>query len=168
MREQPSFDTISGLTERERFDSNSLRDRPPGLGLTLRIDLGEQADETLAKIQEVISAWIPIAERVWLEHGPFPSDEEYPPPEELEGVLPLWFIEALKSKSPEQVPGDAWRLDDIEWLDAIENRCWQWWSYRRDGALMTVRVVVDGLPCPVGELVCLARLAGAVSVDIEW
>jgi hypothetical protein len=142
--------------------------QPPGLGLNVRIDLGEQPHETMARILEVVAAWIPIAERVWRDHGLWASEEEYPPPEELEPLLPPWFVDALNAQLRDDVAASDWRLGYRAWLHAMENRCWQWWSHRQDGRLVTVAIVVDGFPCPVRELVCLARLAGAAAVEIEW
>lgn len=168
MTEPPPFEHISKQTEQQRFASNSMRDQSPGLGLTLHIDLGERPGETMARIQEVFAAWIPIAERVWHDHGPFPSDEDYPSPVEMEAVLPQWLVDALRSQSREQVLGSDWRLGYLGWLDAMENRCWQWWSHNQHDRLLAVAIVVDGFPCPVRELVCLARLAGAATVEIEW
>src|SRR6185312_13428760 len=116
-------------TELERFSTNTWQGHAPGLWLTLRIELGEDADTTQEKFLGVVGDWLHIAEPVHQQYG-FPCGRErFPSPESIKPLLPKWFIDDFAAFTEQEVIDSGWRYLYISWIWAMEERCWNWWSY---------------------------------------
>jgi hypothetical protein len=153
--------------ELERFSTNAWQRRAEGLWYTIAIGLGSQADEVQAKFLEVMGSWLRITEPVHRIYGLPCERERFPPPEELAPRLPDWFMATFAADSDQEIVESDWRFVYASWLWAMEERCWNWWGYKRNGESLTIQLQVDGWPCPTGELVYLARVAGAESVIVD-
>ena len=67
----------------------------------------------------------------------------------------------------DEIMQSDWRYYYESWLWAMEERCWNWWGYERNGNSLIVQLQVDGWPCPTEVLVYLARVAGADNVIVD-
>lgn len=155
------------MTELERLHDNRDVGRAPGLWLTLHADLGDRADEVLERILSAIGTWIPIAEQVVATLGHWPGRAAWPPPEEIEPLLPTWLIEQFRTQPEDIPPQNDWILNYMSWLESMEERCWEWWGYARDGRNLSIEMVVDEFPCPVGEL-CFGDYAICKPIADGW
>jgi hypothetical protein len=174
------------MTESERFLANAERGRAPGLWLTLRLELGDRADEVAARFLTAMGTWITMSEaaratrgpdeEVWFEEGQEanwpsfePSDNEagWPTDDYLQALLPHWLYSHFDKPAKGATLAASDYPDYPSWLYVMRRRCWEWWGCKRDGHMLTVQLVVDGFPCPTGALTYLARAAGAVVVTTE-
>ena len=131
------------------------------------IGLGSQPDEAQAKFLGVIGSWLQLAEPIHREYG-FPCGRDvFPTPEEIAPHLPKWFIDDFAALTEREIMESDWRYFYKSWMWAVEERCWNWWGYERNGDSLTIQLQVDGWPCPSEELVYLARVVGADSVVVD-
>ena len=119
--------------ELERFTTNSWKGRAEGLWYTIIIGLGSQLDETQERFLAVIGSWLHIAEPIHRKHGLPCEREVFPTPEEIAPQLPQWFVDDFTAYTAQEVRESDWRYPYISWLWAMEERCWNWWGYERDG-----------------------------------
>lgn len=153
--------------ELERFTSNSWQGRAPGLWVTLRIDLGHDADAVQARFLEVIDRWLHLAGPIHRQYG-FPcSGDDFPAPEAIAPELPAWLIDDFRAFTDDEVRQSEWRFFYESWVWSMAERCWNWWGYERSENTLIVQLQVDGWPCPTEELVYLARVAGAESASVD-
>ena len=153
--------------ELERFTTNTWKGRAEGLWYTIVIGLGSQPDETQERFLAVIGKWLHIAEPVHRKYG-FPCEREvFPTSEEIAPQLPQWFMDDFAAYTDDEIMQSDWRYFYESWLWAMEERCWNWWGYERNGNSLIVQLQVDGWPCPTEVLVYLARVAGADNVIVD-
>lgn len=154
-------------SELERFMTNTWTGHAPGLWLTVRIDLGNDADLVQQRFLSAISAWLQIADPIHREYGLDRNREVFPAPQDIAPRLPKWLIDDFDAYTEQQVLESDWRYYYESWVDAMEERCCTWWGYERIDDTLIVQLQVDGWPCPTEELAFLARAAGARSVSVD-
>lgn len=153
--------------ELERFITNAWKGHAEGLWYTIVIGLGSQPDDVQTRFLGVIGSWLRIAEPVHEKHGLPCEREVFPTFEEIAPQLPQWFVDDFAAYTDQEVRESDWRYPYVSWVWSMEERCWNWWGYERDGNSLIVQLQVDGWPCPTAELVYLARVAGANSVVVD-
>ena len=153
--------------ELERFTTNAWQGRAKGLWYTVVIGLGSHSDQVQRKILGVIESWLRIAEPVHREHGVYCGREVFPPADDILFQLPEWFIEDFAAHTEQEILDSDWRYSYVSWIWAMEERCWNWWGWERNGDELIIQLQVDGWPCPTEELVYLARAAGAESAIVD-
>jgi hypothetical protein len=122
------------------------------------VALGGRPDESLRGVLEVLGEIARHAPSDW------PSDAAW------QNLLPQWLKAQLLELSREETdallaktPRDQWASlpwDRGSWLDAIRDRGWRWWGYRRDGALATFVLHVAMFPERIDAFRELLRAAG--------
>jgi len=150
------------MNELERFQSNCKQGQvAPGLWLTLRVDLGEQPNQTAKNFLGVIRSCLEAIEARGITEEIWPTDEQW------KQLLPSWFVKSFEGYTPQEIYEGSWRWDYGSWLDSMKERVWHWWGCQQNNRVLTVQLQLDSWPYSIGALKYLARVAGGQLAVIE-
>lgn len=114
------------MNEIERIVDYDEGEIPMGLHWIYAVKPKGDLNDCLSRIKQIVEL---IASR---------SSDQWPTEDEWRNLFPSWLIESFKFYTPEEaeillttIPKERWSelpWDFGSWLDAIQDRGWQWWS----------------------------------------
>lgn len=145
-------------TEIERIETTNNLTSMPARPWEFDVELGSHPDDALSQVLAVVRE---IASQ---------SLEKWPPDEHWRLVLPIWLKQQLPRFTKEETdrlmaitPRDQWHTLPWEfgsWLDAVRDRGWKWWGYKRDRSSATFVLHIAMLPERIEAFKHLVRAAG--------
>lgn len=119
-----------GIKELDRVKVNNELSSMPVNPWQFEVDLGADAETSLAKLKQV------------LELIAFYSVEDWPSDDQWRELMPEWLRENIPELTKEQTdklladtPQAQWDSlpwEFLSWLDAIRDRGWSWWGYLKN------------------------------------
>jgi hypothetical protein len=144
--------------EIERIEITNNLTSMPARPWEFDVELGPNPEEMLSRVLTVVHEIASQTPDVW------PSDEKW------RLVLPVWLKQQLPRLTKEETdrlmataPRDQWHALPWElgsWLDAVRERGWKWWGYKRSGTSATLVLHIAMLPERIEAFKHLLRAAG--------
>ena len=156
--------------ERLRYGPNINMNPAPGMSARLIVRCPGNAPDVLRKCKELLVIVLEQDVNNW------PSLDAW------RSLLPSWFVrQAEEEVSPEQAEqrlrlsleerirlSKKWSVSAFVYWFQPNERHWFWWDATAENAnLVSVTVLVEGLPFPWGALEWLLRTSGAASVELR-
>jgi hypothetical protein len=148
---------LSDQAEIERVRHEGLDRNLPHARWSFEIDLGLGPDEVWTGILGVIQRIVSY------DYDSWPDDDYW------RETLPHWLSSFMKTEDEARaemarVPRERWNELSWEfgsWLDAIRERDWKWWGYKRLGNEVYLVLEVTGIPPRIDAFKQILLASGA-------
>lgn len=147
---------IRNESERVRL-TNNLTSMPAN-PWEFDVELGASPEDALSRILSVLSLIVKHTPDTW------PSDEQW------QLALPSWLKQFLPKLTKEETdrllvitPREHWDTLPWEfgsWIDAVRDRGWKWWGYKKEGSRATLVLHIGMLPERIDAFKEILRAAG--------
>jgi hypothetical protein len=144
--------------EMRRIASNNDLTSMPAIPWEFDVVLGPNPENTLSLMLNLLH------EIAKYDFNSWPSDDHW------QATLPDWMKSHLPELTKEDMdrllantPHDQWNTlpwDFGSWLDAVRDRGWRWWGYKRDGSSATLVLHIGMFPERTDSFRLILRASG--------